>query len=112
VNLLRRSLGSKPDHLKTDIESPTVWGAMAVLLEKSKSATEVKPENPEKELKEVNSLRDECNKRLARLETDIMATGSTLSRAVQAQEQRIDSVQGLTCRASLGQTVTDLSAKR
>jgi hypothetical protein len=49
VNLLRRTLGSKPEHLKTDIESPTVWGAMVVLLEKSKSATEAKPENPAEE---------------------------------------------------------------
>jgi hypothetical protein len=76
VNLLRRTLGSKPDHLKTDIESPTVWGAMAVLLEKSESATEVKPENPAEERKEVNSLQDECNKRLASLEKYITATGS------------------------------------
>jgi hypothetical protein len=107
VNLLRRTLGSKPDHLKTDIESPTVWGAMAVLLEKSESDTAVKPEDPAEERKEVNSLRDECNKRFASLETDITATASTLSRALQAQGQRIDAVQGSTRRAPLGQPVID-----
>jgi hypothetical protein len=26
VNLVRRSLGTKPDHLKAEIEAPTVWG--------------------------------------------------------------------------------------
>jgi hypothetical protein len=31
VNFLRRMLCSKPDHLKTDIESPTVWGAFMSL---------------------------------------------------------------------------------
>jgi hypothetical protein len=107
VNLLRRTLGSKPDHLKTDIESPTVWGAMAVLLEKSENATVGKPETSVEDQKEVNNLRVECNKRLASLETDITATASTLSRAVQAQGQRIDAVQGSTRRAPLGQPITD-----
>jgi hypothetical protein len=110
VNLLRITLGSKPEHLKTDIESPTVWGAMAVLSEKSESATEAKPEIPAEERKEVKSLRDECNKRLASLETDITAAASTLSRAIQAQGQRMDSVQGLTRRAPLGQNVIEDSA--
>jgi hypothetical protein len=41
------------------------------------------------------------------LERDVTATASTLSRAVQAQGQRIDAVQGSTCRAQLGQPVRD-----
>jgi hypothetical protein len=80
---------------------------MAVLLEKSESDTAVKPENPAEERKEVSSLRDERNKRLASLETGITATALTLSRAVKAQGQRIDAGQGSTRRAPLGQPVTD-----
>ena len=36
VNMIRRTLGAKPDHLASDIEAPTVWGAIAETLGKSK----------------------------------------------------------------------------
>lgn len=80
---------------------------MAVLLEKSESATAVKSETPTEEHKEFSSFREEWTKHMAHWETDLTATASTLTRAVQAQGHRIDAVQGSTHRAPLGAPLTD-----
>jgi hypothetical protein len=46
VNLIRRTLGSKPEHSKSKIEAPTVWGAMATILERLETTPEELPNLP------------------------------------------------------------------
>jgi hypothetical protein len=87
VTLIRRILGSKPEHLKSEIEAPTVWGAMAALLERIDSAPAELPSFRKQ------SIPTDLTKRMTSLDSDLMATASTLSKAIQAQGQRIDSLQ-------------------
>jgi hypothetical protein len=85
--LIRRILGSKPEHLKSEIEAPTVWGALAALLERIDSAPAELPSFRKQ------SIPTDLTKRMTSLDSDLMATASTLSKAIQAQGQRIDSLQ-------------------
>jgi hypothetical protein len=87
VTLIRRILGSKPEHLKSEIEAPTVWGALAALLERIDSAPAELPSFRKQ------SIPTDLTKRMTSLDSDLMATASTLSKAIQAQGQRIDSLQ-------------------
>jgi hypothetical protein len=88
VNLIRRSLGTKPDHLKSEIEAPSVWGAMAALLEKIEAAGSLPVQTQEVSPSPIG----EMIKKMSVLETDLLATASTLSRAIQSQGHRLDSL--------------------
>ena len=91
VNLIRRTLGTKPDHLRDEIEAPSVWGAMAALLERVEGvdATPLQVPTKEKPDFEVNILD-----RVSVLESDLLATASSLSRAIQAQGHKVDAMKG------------------
>jgi hypothetical protein len=78
--------------LKAEIQAPTLWGAMAALLEKSES-TNQEPQNiPTKQRKDVGTT-DGIKKSMASWETNLMVTASTLSKAIQSQGHRIDALQ-------------------
>jgi hypothetical protein len=104
INLIRRTLGTKPEHLKDEIEAPTVWGGMSALLGKTESLELLSSGIGQKEPLQVNS---DCSKRVSNLEADLLATAATLMKSLQAQGHRIDSIQtaGIsipTVTASLG----------
>jgi hypothetical protein len=101
VNLIRRTLGSKPEHLEAAIEAPTVWGAMAAVLEKSESTNEEPQNIPTKQQKDAGTT-DGIKKSMASWETDLMVTASTLSKAIQSQGHRIDASQDTKKNISLG----------
>jgi hypothetical protein len=80
VDLMQRTLGSKPEHLKAEIKAPIVWGAMAAVLEKSESTNEGSQDIPIKQQKEIGTTNG-FKKSMASWETNLMVTASTLSTA-------------------------------
>jgi hypothetical protein len=92
VNLMRRTLGSKPKHLKAEIEAPTVWRAMATVLEKVGSANEEPQDIPTKQRKDIMTTDGIKKSMMASWETDLMMTASTLSKAIQSQGHHIDAL--------------------
>jgi hypothetical protein len=105
VNVIRRTLGSKPEHLKIDIESPTIWGAVALLLDKSENG-------PAFDTTKLVAAQDECNKRCSSLETDATISATSLAEALRAQGVRLDRLQDNSRRPSMGQIPSDLSSLR
>jgi hypothetical protein len=101
VNLIRRTLGSEPEHLKAEIEAPTVWGSIAAVLKKSESTNEGPQDIPMKQRKDIGRT-DAVKKSMASWETHLMVTASTLSRAIQSQGHRIDALQDTKNTSSLG----------
>jgi hypothetical protein len=90
VNLIKRTLGSKPEHLKSKIEAPTVWGAMATILERVDATPEELPNLPKFG---PSPMPAEWTKWTVTMDADFMATASALSKAIQAQGPRIDTLQ-------------------
>jgi hypothetical protein len=88
VNLIRRTLGSKPEHLKNEIEAPTIWGGMAELLGKTEALEGLSMGLDHKEPTKIDS---DWAKRFSTLESDLLATAATLMKAIQSQGYRIDS---------------------
>jgi hypothetical protein len=101
VNLIRRTLGSKPEDSKAEIEAPTVWGAMAAVLEKSEGPIEGPQDIPIKQRRDIDTA-NEVKKSLASWEADLMVTASTLSKGIQSQGHRIDALQDTKKTNSLG----------
>jgi hypothetical protein len=99
VNMIQRTLGSKPDHLLSDIEAPTVWGAIAKALEKSEAQNGKTIQTPSKDKKVILSLHKEWQKKMLTWEADLVTTASTLSKAIQAQGRRIDMTQSAAKRS-------------
>jgi hypothetical protein len=91
VNLIKWTLGSKPEHLKSEIEAPMVWGAMATILEHVEFSPGELP-NPPKPGPSPN-IPEELSKRMITMDAELMATASTLSEAIQAQGHQIDTLQ-------------------
>jgi hypothetical protein len=107
VNLIRRTLGSKPEYLKSKIEAPTVWGAMATILEGFETTPEELPNLPKRG---PSPVPEEWTKRMATMDDDLMATASALSKAIQAQGHRIDTFQNKSEEPpALGRSVDSLS---
>jgi hypothetical protein len=90
VNLIRRTLGSKPEHLKSGIEAPTVWGAMATILERLETTPEELPNLPKLG---PSPVPEEWTKRMATMDDGLVVTASALSKAIQAQGHRINTVE-------------------
>jgi hypothetical protein len=90
INLIRRTLGTKPDHLKDEIEAPTVWGGMSALLGKTEVlemlSTGIGQKDPPK-------ADPDWSKRVSTLEADLLATAATLMKSLQTQGHRIDAIQ-------------------
>jgi hypothetical protein len=90
VNLVRRTLGSKPDHLKAGIEAPTVWGTISAVIQR----IDGRPiELPELHTNGHLESPADWTKRMLAMDTDLLATASTLSKAIQGQGHRIDAIQ-------------------
>jgi hypothetical protein len=107
VNLIRRTLGSKPEHLKSEIEVPTVWGAMATILERLETTPEELPKLPKLG---PSPVPEKWTKRMATMDDDLMATASALSNAIQAQGHWMDTFQNKSGEPSaLGRSVDSLS---
>jgi hypothetical protein len=100
VNLIRRTLGSKSEHLKSEIEAPTVWGAMAAVCKRTEGVNNVEPiDLPAERQDKTNTAEPPVSrKRLASFETDLLVMASTLSKAIQSQGHRIDALQGTSTR--------------
>jgi hypothetical protein len=87
-------LGSKPEHLATDIEAPTVWGAIAeTLLETFKAQDGKTNKTPSEEKKVFVAFHKEWLKQASVWEADLVATASTLSKVIQVQGHQIDIMQ-------------------
>jgi hypothetical protein len=93
VNMIKRTLGSKPDHLASDIEAPTVWGAIAETLEKCEAGNGKADDKPSEDKRLFLAFHKEWQKKSSMWEADLVTTASTLSKAIQAQGRRIDNVQ-------------------
>jgi hypothetical protein len=90
VDLILRTLGTKPEHFKSEMEAPTVWGAMATILE----CIDATPEELQTPCRHGHSPSlAEWTKRMIAMDADLMATTSTLSKAIQAQKHCIDTLQ-------------------
>jgi hypothetical protein len=89
TRLIQRALGTKPDHFKSEIEAPSIWGAMAALLEKIEGTTGGSPEQTQQESLASNA---DILKKMTIVETYLLATASTLSRVIQSQGHRLDSI--------------------
>jgi hypothetical protein len=87
--------------LKAEIEAPTIWGAMAAVLEKSESTNEEPQNIPTKQRKDIRTT-DGIKKSMASWETDLMVRASTLSKAIQSQGHHIDALQDTKKNISLG----------
>jgi hypothetical protein len=90
ANLIQRSLGTKLKHLKSEIEAPTVWGAMAMMLE---CIDDTPGELPNLRKHGYSPIPAEWTKRMVSMDANLMDTASTLSKAMQAQGHRIDTLQ-------------------
>jgi hypothetical protein len=90
VNLLQRTLGTKPEHLKSKIKALTVWGVMTTILECIDSAP---GELPLFHRNCYSTSPAEWTKWMTAMDADLMATASSLTKAVQAQDNRIDVLQ-------------------
>jgi hypothetical protein len=60
INLIRRTLGTKPNHLKDEIEAPTIWGGISALLGKTEALELLLAGTGQKESPKFNS---DCLKR-------------------------------------------------
>jgi hypothetical protein len=107
VNLIRRTLGTKPEHFKSEMEAPTVWGAMATILEHI-NASPGELQTPRRHGHSPSPA--EWTKRMTAINADLMATASTLSKAIQAQGHRIDTLQNAGGTTTMpGRSVESLS---
>jgi hypothetical protein len=77
----------KPEHLKSEIEAPTVWGAMAAVCERTEGVNNVEPIDFPAEHQNITNTAEPpvSRKRLASFETDLLVTASTLSKAIHSQ---------------------------
>jgi hypothetical protein len=90
VNLMHRTLRTKPEHFKPELEATMVWGAMATILER----IDASPGELQTPCRHGHSPSPaECTKRITAMDAGLMTTASTLSKAIQAQGHCIDTIQ-------------------
>jgi hypothetical protein len=82
VNLIHRTLGSKPEHLKAEIKAHTAWGVMAAVLEKLEGTSKEPQGIPSKQCKDIGMTQEEVRKSMASWEAGLMVTASTLFKAI------------------------------